>query len=78
MSYHLLALLLIPLVGSGLLFAWKGKSGKYVALAVSLVQMLVTFCILFGFDSKPTVDSVLQHEINYSWLNISLARHLAI
>ena len=69
MSYHLLALLLIPLVGSGLLFAWKGKTVKYVALAVSLVQMLVTFCILFGFDSKPTVDSVLQHEINYSWFN---------
>ncbi|MDO5614934.1 MAG: proton-conducting transporter membrane subunit, partial [Cruoricaptor ignavus] len=67
MSYHLLTLLLLPLVGSGLLFAFKGKSGKYLALGVALVQMLITFCILFGFDSKPTVDSVLQHEINYPW-----------
>ncbi|RCU42435.1 NADH-quinone oxidoreductase subunit M [Chryseobacterium lacus] len=67
MSYHLLALLLIPLVGSGLLFAWKGKTGKYVALVIALLQMLVTFLILNGFDSKLTVDSVLQHEINYPW-----------
>ncbi len=67
MSYHLLALLLIPLVGSGLLFALKGKSAKHLAFGISLIQMLVTFCILYGFDAKPTVDSVLQHEINYPW-----------
>ncbi len=67
MSYHLLALLLLPLVGSGLLFAFKGKSGKYLAFGFALVQMLITFCILYSFDSTPTVDSVLQHEINYPW-----------
>ena len=67
MSYHLLALLLIPLVGSGLLFAFKGKTGKYMAFGITLIQMLVTFCILYGFDAKPTVDSVLQHEINHPW-----------
>lgn len=67
MSYHLLALLLIPLVGSGLLFAFKGKAGRYMAFGIALIQMLVTFCILYGFDAKPTVDSVLQHEINYPW-----------
>ncbi|MDO4224458.1 MAG: NADH-quinone oxidoreductase subunit M, partial [Bergeyella zoohelcum] len=67
MSYHLLTLLLLPLVGSGLLFALKGKTGKYIALGIALVQMLVTLCVLAGFDAKPTVDSVLQHEINYPW-----------
>lgn len=67
MSYHLLALLLIPLVGSGLLFAFKGKTGKYMAFGIALIQMLVTFFVLYGFDAKPTVDSVLQHEINYPW-----------
>lgn len=67
MSYHLLALLLIPLVGSGLLFALKGKTGKYMAFGIALIQMLVTFFVLYGFDAKPTVDSVLQHEINYPW-----------
>lgn len=67
MSYHLLALLLIPLVGSGLLFALKGKTGKHMAFGIALIQMLVTFFVLYGFDAKPTVDSVLQHEINYPW-----------
>ncbi len=67
MSYHLLALLLLPLVGSGLLFAFKGKAGKHVALGIALIQMLVTFCLLYGFDSRPTVDSVLQHEISFAW-----------
>lgn len=67
MSYHLLALLLIPLVGSGLLFAFKGKAGRYMAFGIALIQMLVTFFVLYGFDAKPTVDSVLQHEINYPW-----------
>lgn len=67
MSYQLLALLLIPLIGSGLLFALKGKAGKYVAFGIALVQMLLTLSIFCGFDSTPTVDSVLQHEINYPW-----------
>lgn len=70
MSYHLLALLLIPLVGSGLLFAFKGKAGRFVAFGIALVQMLVTFCILYNFDSTPTVDSVLQHEINQPWSSV--------
>lgn len=46
MSYHLLALLLLPLVGSGLLFFWKNKSAKQLALALSLVQMLITLYVV--------------------------------
>ncbi|RXM49975.1 MULTISPECIES: NuoM family protein [unclassified Chryseobacterium] len=67
MSCLLLTLLLLPLVGSGLVFAWKGNSSKYLALGIALVQMLLTFYILSDFDFTPTVDSVLQHEINYPW-----------
>ncbi|MBT2620949.1 MULTISPECIES: complex I subunit 4 family protein [Chryseobacterium] len=67
MSGLLLTLLLLPLVGSGLVFAWKDKSSKYLALGIALVQMLLTFYILSDFDFTPTVDSVLQHEINYPW-----------
>nr|WP_315032874.1 NADH-quinone oxidoreductase subunit M [uncultured Chryseobacterium sp.] len=67
MSCLLLTLLLLPLVGSGLVFAWKGNSSKYLALGIALVQMLITFYILSDFDFNPTVDSVLQHEINYPW-----------
>ena len=67
MSGLLLTLLLLPLVGSGLVFAWKDKSSKYLALGIALVQMLITFYITADFDFNPTVDSVLQHEINYPW-----------
>lgn len=67
MSCLLLTLLLLPLVGSGLVFAWKNNSSKYLALGIALVQMLLTFYILSDFDFTPTVDSVLQHEINYPW-----------
>jgi len=67
MSGLLLTLLLLPLVGSGLVFAWKDKSSKYLALGIALVQMLITFYIAADFNFNPTVDSVLQHEINYPW-----------
>lgn len=67
MSCLLLTLLLLPLVGSGLVFAWKNKSSKYLALGIALVQMLITFYIASDFNFNPTVDSVLQHEINYPW-----------
>lgn len=67
MSYLLLTLLLLPLVGSGLVFAWKSASSKYVALAIALVQMLLTFYVAADFDFSPTVDSVLEYEINYPW-----------
>lgn len=67
MSYLLLTLLLLPLVGSGLAFAWKHNSSKYLALGIALIQMLVTFYALSDFNFTPTVDSVLQYEINYPW-----------
>lgn len=79
MSYHLLTLLLIPLVGSGLLFTIRGGIGKYLALGIALVQMLVTFCIFYGLDDSITVDSVLQHEINYPWSRfLKSSLHLGI
>lgn len=67
MSYLLLTLLLLPLVGSGLVFAWKNASSKYLALGIALIQMLLTFYMLSDFSFEPTVDSVLQYEINYPW-----------
>lgn len=67
MSGLLLTLLLLPLVGSGLVFAWKGKSSKYLALGIALVQMLLTFYALSEFNFGPTVDSSLQYEITYPW-----------
>lgn len=69
MSYLLLTLLLLPLIGSVLVFAWKNPASKYLALGIAFAQMLLTFYMLSGFDFKPTVDGVLQYEINYPWSN---------
>lgn len=69
MSYLLLTLLLLPLVGSGLVFAWKNPASKYLALGIALLQMFLSFWMLSNFDFKPTVDGVLQNEINYPWSN---------
>ncbi len=67
MSYYLLTLLLLPLVGSGIIFAWKGSFSKHAALAIAFLQMLFTFYLLADFDAVPTVNSALQYEINQPW-----------
>ena len=67
MSYLLLTLLLLPLVGSAVVFAWKNSTSKYLALGFAFVQMFISFYMLAHFDSTPTVDGVLQYEINYPW-----------
>ncbi len=67
MSYLLLTLLLLPLVGAGLVFMWKNPASKYLALGIALVEMLLTFYILGNFNSVPTVDSVLDYEIKHPW-----------
>jgi len=67
--YQLLALLLIPLAGSGLVFAYRNASSKFLALAIALIQMFFTFYLLANFNSAPTVDSSLQYEIQWPWSN---------
>lgn len=67
MSYTLLALLLLPLLGSALVFAWKSPASKYLALGIAFIQLVLTLCTAINMDYGITVDSVLQHEINYPW-----------
>lgn len=65
--YQLLALLLIPLVGSGLIFAFRNSSSKYLALAIAFIQMFFSFYLLAHFNYGPTVDAPLQYEIQQPW-----------
>ncbi len=67
MSYLLLAFLLLPLVGSAVVFAWKNPASKFLALGFAFAQMFLTLFMLSELDFKPTVDGVLQYEINYPW-----------
>ena len=61
------ALLLLPLIGSGLVFAFRNSNSKYLAVGIAFLQMFLTFYMLSQFNSSPTVDSSLQYEINYPW-----------
>ncbi len=69
MSYLLLALLLLPLAGSVLVFAFRNSNSKYLALGLAFVQMFLTFYALAYFNNVPTVDSALQYEITEPWSN---------
>lgn len=70
MSGYLLALLLLPLLGSLIIFLWRNdKWSDEISLGLSLVQMLLTFFVLYNFNSAPTVDQSLQHEITWPWSN---------
>lgn len=70
MSGYLLALLLLPLVGSVFIFFWKNnRFSNDVALGISIVQMLLTFLVLSNFNFHPALDSALQHEVIYPWSN---------
>lgn len=61
------ALLLLPLIGSGLVFAFRNSNSKYLAVGIAFVQMFLTFYMLSQFNITPTVDSSLQFEINQPW-----------
>lgn len=61
------ALLLLPLIGSGLVFAFRNTNSKYLAVGIAFVQMFITFYMLSQFNNALTVDSTLQYEINYPW-----------
>lgn len=63
----LLALLLIPVIGSALIFAWKSPSAKYVALVLAFLEMALSFYMLSGLDFATTIDSSnLQYQITTS------------
>lgn len=65
MSGVLLALLLLPLIGSIFTFFWKNnKFSNDVALGFSLVSLALAFYALAYFNFYPTVNQHLQYEIN--------------
>lgn len=65
MSGVLLALLLLPLIGSIFTFLWKNnKFSNDVALGFSLISMFLAFYALAYFNFNPTVNQPLQYEIN--------------
>lgn len=69
MSCLLLTLLILPLIGSGFLFARNNSFGKYTALAFAIAEMILALYMLANFDFHPTVDAPLQYEIVYPWSN---------
>lgn len=61
------ALLLLPLIGSGLVFAFRNPNSKYLAVGIACIQAFISFYMLSQFNAEPTVDSKLQFEISQPW-----------
>jgi len=59
----LLALLLIPIIGSGLVFAWRNKNSKYLAFGIALLEMAVSFYMVANMDFSTTVNEDLKYQI---------------
>jgi NADH-quinone oxidoreductase subunit M len=71
------ALLLLPLIGSGLVFAFRNSNSKYL-VGIAFVQMFLTFYMLSQFNNIPTVDSSLQFEINQPWSTFIKAPSISV
>ncbi|RQP10726.1 MAG: NADH-quinone oxidoreductase subunit M [Chryseobacterium sp.] len=69
-----LALLLIPIIGSALTFAWRKPSARYLALGLAVVQLIISLLMLQQLDYGKTVDSALQYSINLPWSDFLQSR----
>jgi NADH-quinone oxidoreductase subunit M len=68
----LVILLLIPLVGSGLVFSMReiqAKLAKQVSLAVSLIVVVYTAVVGFRFDTGPNAQR-FQFEGRWTWIKV--------
>lgn len=65
----LLSLLLLPIIGSVLIFLLRGSYTKYLALLVSVIQFLLTVCVLTRFNISDSIDRNLVYELKYQWTN---------
>ncbi|MDR2123202.1 MAG: NADH-quinone oxidoreductase subunit M [Flavobacteriaceae bacterium] len=54
-----LTILLLPIIGSGLLFAFRGSESKYIALGIALIEFILTAFLWYGFKA----NSGIQYEI---------------
>ncbi|MGS0747466.1 complex I subunit 4 family protein [Halpernia sp. GG3] len=71
MSVVLLALLLLPLIGSIFTFFWKNnKFSNDVALGFSIISMLLAFYALAYFNFDARIDLPMQYEINFPFSQI--------
>lgn len=68
----LLALILLPLLGSFSLFFWRKNSAKFLALIFAILEMSLTIFMLCNFRET-------TYEIHYPWLrNIHSSFHFGV
>jgi len=76
----LLALLLLPVIGSALVFSLRCKTSKYFALIFAGLELVLSICMLSCLDFTKTVDvSSLRYSVTtpeFSLIKMSL--HLGI
>jgi len=76
----LLALLLLPIVGSALVFSFRYKTSRYVALTFAMLELFLSLYMLSCLDFTKTVNSsTLQYSIDTSEFSlIKMSLHLGI
>lgn len=62
----ILSLLLLPLIGSLILFGFKTKSSKYLAFGISILECILTFYLWSQFNYSDKV----QLDVELPWLNV--------
>jgi len=67
----LLALLLLPVIGSALVFSFRCKISRYFALAFASLELILSICMLSSLDFTKTVDSFpLRYSVDMPELSL--------
>ena len=67
-------LIVVPLIASLLVFFTKGKASRHLALALSLVEFLLSLAVFFQYKHNPASANLL---LNRAWIE-SLGIHFAV
>ncbi|MDR1877345.1 MAG: NADH-quinone oxidoreductase subunit M [Flavobacteriaceae bacterium] len=67
-----LAILLLPIIGSGLLFASRGSNSKYLALSVAIVEFILTAFLWYGFKAGSGVQYEIGQGLSFSHVGSTL------
>jgi NADH-quinone oxidoreductase subunit M len=67
-----LAVLLLPIIGSGLLFALRGNISKYLAFIIAISELVLTAIIWCNFKTDTGLQFEIGKELNFSPIKSSL------
>ena len=67
-----LAVLLLPIIGSGILFALKGNVSKYLAFIIAISELVLTAIIWYNFKANSGIQFEFGKELYFSPIKSTL------